>query len=169
MYEIRPAREQDVPYLAAIEVAAAALLEGHAPASVLSATTDESALRAAQDQGKLWVALDGDAPVGFALVRDLEPGVIHLEELDVHPTHGRRGLGTGLVRAVCAWAATNGFQFVTLTTFRDLPWNMPFYARLGFDVIPRAQLSPALRCIVRHERRRGLDASRRVVMRYQRR
>jgi hypothetical protein len=66
---------------------------------------------------------------------------------------------------MCRWAAVHGYESVTLTTFRDLPWNMPFYARLGFAVVPRHDLSPALRCVVEDEDRRGLDASRRVVMR----
>jgi len=41
---------------------------------------------------------------------------------------------------------------------------MPFYARLGFGVVPPEQLSAALRTVVDDERRRGLDPSRRVVM-----
>jgi hypothetical protein len=42
---------------------------------------------------------------------------------------------------------------------------MPFYARLGFDVIPPEELSAALRVVVQDETRRGLDAARRVAMR----
>src|SRR5262245_64419083 len=76
-----------------------------------------------------------------------------------------RGLGTRLVLQVCDWAAGNGFGSVTLTTFRDVAWNMPFYARLGFEIVPRSQLSPALCAIVKDETRRGLDPTRRVVMR----
>jgi hypothetical protein len=52
-----------------------------------------------------------------------------------------------------------------LTTFRDVPWNMPFYARVGFEVIPPEQLSPALCSVVEEESRRGLDRTRRVAMR----
>src|SRR3954447_13818935 len=48
---------------------------------------------------------------------------------------------------------------------RDVPWNRPFYARLGFEVVPSSELSHALRAVVEDERRRGLDPSRRVVMR----
>jgi predicted N-acetyltransferase YhbS len=109
----------------------------------------------------------GDAPVGFAHVEVIEPNAVHLEELDVHPEHGRRGLGTRLVMAVCDWAASTGFASVTLTTFRDVPWNMPFYARLGFTVISATQLSPALRARVQDEARRGLDPLTRVAMRFQ--
>jgi hypothetical protein len=42
---------------------------------------------------------------------------------------------------------------------------MPFYARLGFEVVSAAQLSPALLAVVEDETRRGLDPTRRVVMR----
>jgi len=66
---------------------------------------------------------------------------------------------------VCDWAASNGHASVTLSTFRDVPWNQPFYARLGFEIVPPAQFSPALRAIVEDETRRGLDPRRRVVMR----
>jgi GNAT superfamily N-acetyltransferase len=95
----------------------------------------------------------------------LEPGVAHLVEIDVHPEHGRRGLGRRLVNAVCRWAATNGYSCVTLTTFRDVTWNMPFYARLGYEEIPQEELSPALRSVIDDETRRGLDPRRRVAMR----
>jgi GNAT superfamily N-acetyltransferase len=106
-----------------------------------------------------------DVAVGFAHVEVIERGTAHLEEIDVDPAHGRRGLGTQLVLQVCDWAASNGYESVTLTTFRDIPWNMPFYARLGFEIVPTAQLSPALLAVVEDETRRGLDPASRVVMR----
>ena len=119
----------------------------------------------AQKHRRLWVALADDDPVGFAHVETIERNAVHLEEIDVHPGHGRHGLGTMLVLHVCRWAVSNGYESVTLTTFRDPPWNMPFYARLGFEVVPREELSSALRAVVDDESRRGLDASHRVVMR----
>jgi GNAT superfamily N-acetyltransferase len=158
------ARPRDLEFLPAIELAAARLLAGHAPESVLTDTTSRSVLEQAQRDGHLWVARAGDRPVGFAHVAVLEPDTAHLEEIDVLPAHGRRGLGTKLVKQVCAWAAANRYAAVSLTTFRDVPWNMPFYARLGFTVVPAALLTPALRAIVDDETRRGLDPNRRVVM-----
>ena len=163
-YTITAARRQDLTQLPAIELAAARLLVGHAPDSVLNETTSPEVLEKAQRQGHLWVALADDVPVGFAHVEVIEREVAHLEEIDVHPEHGRRGLGTKLVLQVCEWATGNGYGAVTLTTFRDVPWNMPFYARLGFGVVPPEQLSPSLRAVVEDETRRGLDPSRRVVM-----
>jgi GNAT superfamily N-acetyltransferase len=164
-YRVAVARANDLSLLPAIELAAAKLLAGHAPEAVLAETTSREDLDEAQCHGRLWVALADDRPVGFAHVKVLEPRVAHLEEIDVHPEHGRRGLGTQLVTAVCEWAAAEGYQFVTLTTFKDVAWNRPFYERLGFEVIPSGGLSPALRAVVNDETRRGLDPDRRVVMR----
>ena len=164
-YIITSARERDITLLAAIELAAATLLIGHAPEFVLTETTSQDVLEKAQRDGHLWVALADDVPVGFAHVEVLEPNSAHLQEIDVCPAHGRRGLGTRLVMRVCAWAAAAGYEAVTLSTFRDVPWNMPFYARLGFTVVAESEVSPALWSVVEDERRRGLDASRRVVMR----
>jgi GNAT superfamily N-acetyltransferase len=164
-YTITAARREDLTRLAAMERAAARLLAGHAPESVLNETTSLDVLKHAQRDGRLWVALADDVPVGFAHAELVERGAVHLEEIDVRPDHGRRGLGTKLILEVCQWAANNGYGAVTLTTFRDVPWNMPFYAQLGFDVVAPQQVSAPLRAIVEDETRRGLDPSRRVVMR----
>src|SRR5262245_61652966 len=164
-YIITSARERDIGLLAAIELSAATLLIGHAPESVLMKTTSRDVLEKAQRDGHLWVALADDAPVGFAHVELIEPHAAHLEEIDVRPDHGRRGLGTKLVMHVCEWATIAGYEAVSLSTFRDVPWNMPFYARLGFMVVPDSELSSALRGVVDDEHSRGLDSSRRVVMR----
>jgi len=165
-YEIGFAQPKDIPYLSSIERAAAMLLKGHAPDCVLEETTDEAEFRDAQMGGRLWVARTHDVPVGFAHAEVLGPTSAHLKELDVHPEHGRRGLGSKLVMAVCTWASTACYHSLTLTTFQDVSFNMPFYARLGFEVIPFGEFSSALHLIVQEENRRGLDPARRVAMRY---
>lgn len=164
-YSIILARANHIDALAAIERAAAVLLAGHAPASVLAETTDRRDFEEAQAAGRLWVAVLDDVPVGFAWVDLLPSGLPHLEEIDVAPRHGRQGVGAALVRAVCAWAAQAGHRSLTLTTFRQLPWNMSFYARLGFTEVPSESLSQEFVAIVRDETARGLDPSLREVMR----
>lgn len=164
-YRIALARYEDLALIPAIELAAARLLVGHALESVLAEVTSADDLDRMRRAGRLWVALSDDRPVGFAYVELFEPRVAHLDELDVHPDHGRRGLGRRLVTAVCDWAARARFESVTLCTFRDVPWNMPFYTKLGFEVVPNDALSPALAAVVDDEARRGLDGDRRVVMR----
>jgi GNAT superfamily N-acetyltransferase len=164
-YTITPARPHDLPLLPPIELAAARLLAGHAPESVLAEASTVRELQQCLNRGHLWVARADGVPVGFAQVKILEPGVAHLNEIDVDPDHGRRGLGTKLVMAVCDWAAASELEAVTLTTFREVPWNMPFYARLGFAQIPAGELSPALIFVLQHEVDRGLDPAQRVAMR----
>ncbi|HXC53613.1 MAG TPA: GNAT family N-acetyltransferase [Candidatus Limnocylindrales bacterium] len=166
MFTIQLARPSDVGRFAAIELAAARLLIGHAPESILTESTHPDALHAAQAQGRLWVALEEDVPVGFAIVEMLADGMPHLNEIDVHPDHGRRGIGAALVRTICAWAVKGGYEELTLTTFRSVPWNMPFYSRMGFEEIPPAELSPELLEVIRDETARGLDPAARVAMRY---
>ena len=109
------------------------------------------------------LAPDGE-PVGFALVELLDDAA-HLEEIDVHPDHGRRGLGAALVDAVCGWARDAGLPAVTLTTFRDVPWNGPFYARLGFREVAAGRMGPELADLVHEEAEQGLSPERRIAMR----
>ena len=165
VYEIAAAEPSDLSFLPSIELAGATLLAGHLGESDLLDTTSQEVLADAQRRGRLWIARGDGVPVGFAFVKVLEPSSAHLEELDVHPEHGRRGLGTRLVIAVCEWAAVQGFGAVTLTTFRDVPFNRPFYERLGFEVIPVHELGLALISALAEEARRGMDPTTRVAMR----
>ena len=165
MYKIAKARPEDIALLSGIELAAAKLLLGYAPEKILEETTSQDELRHAQRLGLLWVALNEDRPIGFAHVKVIESNAVHLQEIDVHPEHGHRGLGTKLIAEVCDWAAKARFSSVTLTTFRKVPWNMPWCLRLGFDVVAPEELSPALLSILREETFRGFDPETRVTMR----
>jgi len=133
-------------------------------AELMSQTQSVPVLLAANDDGRLWVAADDRGElVGFALVKEL--GLFaHLEEIDVLPAHGRQGLGSALLEAVCEWAGSRGFSAVTLSTFREVAWNAPFYARRGFAVVPPEELPPELLEIVARERQKGLRTDLRVIM-----
>jgi GNAT superfamily N-acetyltransferase len=100
------------------------------------------------------VLVAGDPPVGFASVHVVD-AVAHLWQLAVHPSATRHGYGSALVAAVCNWAVSKRLDAVTLTTFRDVPWNAPFYARLGFRVLD--DLTPGLAAIRDEERALGDD------------
>ena len=86
-YSITTARPQNLARLPAIELAAARLLAGHAPESVLNETTGLEVLQKAGHEGHLWVALADDVAVGFAHVEVIEGDAVHLEEIDVAPAH----------------------------------------------------------------------------------
>jgi GNAT superfamily N-acetyltransferase len=100
------------------------------------------------------VLVSGRPPVGFASVLIVD-GEAHLWQLSVHPSSGRQGRGRALLEAVCDWATTHDYRAVTLTTFRDIPWNAPFYASCGF--VPLDDLQPGLRAIRDQERAIGDD------------
>jgi 4-diphosphocytidyl-2-C-methyl-D-erythritol kinase len=164
-HRVVSATSDHVAVLPEIERSAASLFGEYVPRELLDITTPESVFRAAQLEGTLWVAVGpDDEPVGFARVTT-EAGRVHLAELDVLPAHGRRGVGTALVRAVEGWARSRNYSEITLTTYRDLPWNAPFYAGLGFVVVPECDWDADLRR--RFEDEAGLDSERtkRVAMR----
>jgi ketosteroid isomerase-like protein/GNAT superfamily N-acetyltransferase len=167
IYLVRPAEPGDLAVLPEIERQASARFAGlDVEPSVLADVTGLADFQRAEERGLLWVAVAGDGTVvGFALV-EMVDGNAHLDEIDVLPAHGRRGIGAALVRAVSAFARRAGVGAVTLTTFRDIGWNAPFYAKLGFRTLDPAQWTPGLARVVAQETAAGLDPKRRVVMRY---
>jgi GNAT superfamily N-acetyltransferase len=119
-----------------------------------------------QEAGRAWVAQDADEIVGYLLL-DVVAGAAHIEQVSVDPGHARRRVGSQLIEVAAAWARNQGLQTMTLTSFALVPWNAPYYARLGFVVISAAEQPPELREIRRIEAERGLDTWPRVAMRRQ--
>jgi GNAT superfamily N-acetyltransferase len=170
-YEIRRAFRKDIASLPEVERTAGTLFAAYAEATgltddMLARVNSIDSFEQAREDGHLWVAaVSSGAVAGFALVLELG-GYAHLEELDVLPSHGQRGLGSALLAAVCAWAREAGYPAVTLRTFRDVPWNAPFYQRRGFQVVESSQLSDEHAALEVSERLRGLRTDLRVAMRY---
>ncbi len=103
---IRTATEADLPVLQDIEVAAGALFRAAGMPEI--ANHPPPALPELADAEALLVAVDdADHPLGYAWV-ELVDGHAHLEQLSVHPDHGRRGVGTALLAAVVDWARGAG-------------------------------------------------------------
>jgi hypothetical protein len=61
-------------------------------------------------------------------------------------------------------ARAEGFGAVTLTTYRDLPWNGPYYAGLGFKEVDPGEAGPGHLKKLRAEADAGHDPGRRCVM-----
>ena len=164
-YRILPATRDHVSALPGIERAAASIF----PKEVLSIdlgdqTTLLEDFEAARLRGHLWVAVNqDDQPVGFAMVAD-HGSILHLEEVDVEPKFQQQGIGTGLVGVVCQYAREACYQGISLTTFSTIPWNAPWYQRLGFRVLGEGELSEELKAILQDEANRGLDPKIRVAM-----
>lgn len=158
--DIRPPRPDELSLLEQIENDADALLRDLLdPPTWWPAPT--GAERAAEP-GFLLVAdvsdpggADESVIAGFVHVLELD-GHAHLEQLSVSPEHGRRGYGRKLVEAAMAFARDSGHDRMSLRTFAGVPWNAPFYERLGFAVTePRSDFELML---VEAEERMGLGA-----------
>lgn len=162
---IRYARAEDLPQLRGIEAAAgeafrrvgmAAIAEDPPPAL--------DTLTVYQQDGRVWVASDSaDNPVAYLLL-DVVDRFAHIAQVTVHPRCARRGLGRLLIEEAARWAGARGLHGLTLTTFEQVPWNAPYYRRLGFREVPESQWPVGMRQIVQSEREHGLAAWPRVVM-----
>jgi GNAT superfamily N-acetyltransferase len=164
--QVRSAGPDDVPALPGIERRAGALFRAVAMDAVADDELPTPAhLSRYQLAGRAWVAVDpsGSGPVGY-LLADRVDGTAHIEQVSVDPAYGRRGIGRRLIGAMAEWAAADGLDTATLTTFADVPWNAPYYARLGFTTLPDEDLPAGLRHIRQAEKDHGLDAWPRVSM-----
>jgi len=163
---VRPARAADLAHIGPIEDAGGpqfADLFGDAIEPILLSPALDGRQRAAEP-GFLLVAVPDEQgpPVGFVHVLVID-GHAHLEQLSVLPEHQRRGIGAALTVAAMGEARAQGFDRLSLCTYRDVPWNGPFYRSVGFTEV--ADLAPYERRLRDTERDLGLDVNGvRVVM-----
>ncbi|MFI6574928.1 GNAT family N-acetyltransferase [Nocardiopsis sp. NPDC050513] len=149
-------RPEDVPDVVATSLAADTVF---ADAGVVLPPDDPRELVGHADR----ILVAGEPVCGLAATVTVD-GHTHLEQLAVHPGHGRRGLGSALLEAVCAEAVGRGDRELTLTTFRDLPWNGPWYARRGFVPLARGEWGPDLERVWEAEERAGIGVLPRIAM-----
>jgi GNAT superfamily N-acetyltransferase len=116
--------------------------------------------------GYAWVAVPegGGEPDAYLVALPVD-GALHIEQVSVHPRAARRGIGAALIDHAGGAARADGLTALTLTTFTEVPWNAPYYARLGFAAVPEDEWTPGLRDVVAAESAHGLDRWPRVVMR----
>jgi len=173
-YSVRAARPDELIALPAIEAAAATLhlrpevapvspRDQRDLAAAISATTPVRELEIARQRGHLLVAADDAGPVGFLILAPLDDD-LYLEEVDVHPDHGRRGVGRALVMSALALGRAAAVARMVLSTKHDLAFNAPFYASCGFRALADDELSPRMRTMRAAEAARGLPIERRVFM-----
>ena len=163
---IRAARPDELELLVAIERAA-----GESFRSVgmdLVADDDPGSveeLAPYAESGRAYVSVDAhDRPVGYLLVGVVD-GAAHVEQVSVHPDHARRGIGRGLIEQAVTWARSHGLVALTLTTYVEVPWNGPYYERLGFSYLTVEEETSGLCALREAERAAGLDAWPRACMR----
>ncbi|MDI1475332.1 GNAT family N-acetyltransferase [Polyangium sp. y55x31] len=162
---LRPARAEDIPVLVAIERAADERFRETGHASFLDGETiPPDVAKRAVEAGRITVAeVDGEV-VGWLFVTRLGAELC-LGQVSVLPSHGRLGIGTALLRDSIERARAAGERTLVLNTQSDVTWNMPWYARHGFVVVPPEEWSPEMRAVTEAQREHGIDWNYRVHMR----
>lgn len=163
---VRAARESDLAVMQDIERAAGTWFrEIGMPEIAEDEPLPLAELARYRRDNRAWVAADDrDIPVAY-LIADVVDGCLHVEQVSVHPRAARRKIGRTLLEHAAAHAVACGLPALTLTTFAEVPWNAPYYARLGFRVLGDGELSPGMRAIRDREVAHGLHRWPRVFMR----
>jgi len=113
--------------------------------------------------GTLWVAEADGSVVGYLAARE-EDNRLHIDEVDVLRARQGQGIGRLLLQTAADWARTRGFSTLSLTTFRHVPWNAPFYASFGFREWDPADAPASIRQALTYEAAKGLSNRCAMVM-----
>ncbi|MCL6705764.1 GNAT family N-acetyltransferase [Pseudomonas sp. R2.Fl] len=163
---IRIATPQDVAFLPDVEQAASQSFR-QIPHLAWIAEADNLPVEFHERQiaaHRTWVAAGrSDRPVGFITV---EPhgDMLHIVELSVAAEFQGRGIGRALIDHVVRHARNHSFSAVTLTTFREIAWNAPFYQRFGFEALAERDLDEFLLDCIEREEKAGFQRAERCVM-----
>lgn len=164
--EIGLAGPSDIERIIAVDKAAGQMFAGTGllPDEELEDHVPDHVLVDALRTNMLDVARLGDGTVvGFTLV-SVRAGTLYLDQVSVHPDAGKCGIGTRLMRNIEQKAIELDLAEITLSTFRDVPWNAPFYASLGYKPIKRGELLEFM-LDIENAQRRVMDVTKRVFMR----
>lgn len=166
---IRSANSADLQYLPPIELASglAFITIGMGAIAEDDPPTPEDLAEYERD-GRCWVVDRVPAaqtgPVAY-LIAEAVDGCCHIEQVSVHPDAAGHGIGRALIEWAERWGSAQGFGATTLTTFVDVPWNGPYYERLGFRYLDLDEETPGLQAIRGAEREQGIDRWPRACMR----
>jgi GNAT superfamily N-acetyltransferase len=125
------------------------------PASLFADFSPPDAYRPHFQAETLWVAEDSGHVVAF-LAALPHGDRLHIDEFDVHRDRQGKGVGRRMLAFVADWARSRGFTCLSLTTFRNIPWNAPFYASAGFRDWPPEQAPSSIRQALMKEAGMGL-------------
>ena len=162
---VRHGRCDDLDALAVVEIDASGAF---AALGILlpdaTEATPRPLLEASLAEGLLFVAPDeADRPIGFVACAVRE-GWLYVGEIDVLRAYQRRGIGRRLLSAALDEGRARGLPGAMLTTFRDVPFNGPFYASAGFRTLEGDERPMWLAAVLAAEITAGHDPARRVGM-----
>lgn len=164
MIRIRLASADEIHKIAPLEKAAAEAFRRIGMDAIAddAPIADSILMQAVQDQ-RLWVAVEYGVLKAY-LLGDFLPHSLHIDQVTVHPDASRRGLGALMIESVSADPRSKERGFITLTSFANVPWNAPYYERIGFLDIAESDWPEGVSEKVAEEQQHGLAAWPRVVM-----
>ena len=164
-FSIRLARPTDAEAFHAVEEDAAGLLREEPSLADIPVPPSTSAddYRASIKRGQCLTATIDDEVVGFAAAGRIGRE-LHLHELSVAREHQGKRIGSTLLRALKIDAVNSGVRAITLNTYRDIPWNAPFYAKHGFVEVENFEGRPHLAQSLDDAVALGMPRERRCAM-----
>ncbi|CAL5868749.1 uncharacterized protein PFLUO_LOCUS2976 [Penicillium psychrofluorescens] len=163
---VRLAKAKDAPLLPAVERSAAQVflqLPDLAWIANDRVQTEERHLELIE-HGAAWVAVNPeDIPIAFLNGKWTDQD-LHINEISVQFNYQGKGIGRKMMNAAREWAESHGCLSITLTTFRDVPWNEGFYRSLGFTTLKSSELTMTLNAVMKEEADAGLPIEQRCAM-----
>lgn len=164
---IRAANNADIDSIREIEISSGSAFRA---VPGLEWIADEDALPDAKIRGWVasgtaWVAEESDGRLSGFIVCENVDHASHIMQVSVRDDCQQRGIGRTLIDAATDAAREADIPVMTLTTFRDVAFNGPFYERIGFHFIDNADLDDRLQSILAAEEAAGLPIDRRCAMR----
>lgn len=164
---VRLARQDEAACLPDIERSAAQSFRAFpalawlADGACLPLATHLASVRA----GTCWVAVtsEQERPLGF-LTAERQAESLHILEMSVRAEAQGQGAGRALLTAACQAARQAGLHRVTLTTCRDVPWNAPFYRKMGFTILEQLPPGSGLQSLLDEEEASGFPPGTRCAM-----
>ena len=166
MIIVRAASEREADDLPEIERSSGAVFRGWPGLEWIADDDVQSAdqHRALISKGVALVAEDRERGVVGFLNGELTSEGLHIWQIAVHLDWQGRGIGRRLIAAAGRIAADRGAKALTLTTFRDVPWNEPYYQRLGFHTLAEEDITPRLLKVLESEGKAGIPVELRCAM-----
>lgn len=162
-FEIVPAPREKLRDIQALERLAASRFRGGPHEEIAdSPPLHLEELERIRALGGLWMVASKATPLAAYIAWEPMAGDAYVVEVDVHPECAGARLGAALLDHAALLARRRGLSRLLLRTFSDVPWNAPYYRKLGFREL--AETPAVLEAAAHHELVAGFDMSRRVTM-----
>jgi N-acetylglutamate synthase-like GNAT family acetyltransferase len=161
-YYLRLSRIQDTADLC--RISAEARLRYRAFPSLAHIAETPALSPARLEACRVVVALDSESQkiLGFVAMRVLDE-LLYLDNISVESNASGMGIGATLLSVVIEHAKSLGVRAVSLTTFREPPWNGPWFRKHGFFTMPAACIGEGLKQVMARQRL-TLDATTRETL-----